>query len=234
MIFYIYDENTKELIGTQNAFIDPLESENQGEDVYLAPANSTEIAPTLEPSNDNEMLVFNGKEWELKLRFELNGVYNNIDNCIYEFCEKNGYHLEQSENGFKICAPKEKTFEEVKSDKLSDLASKAQAFENNVNKEMWFKSSVNGYLINGDRRTRSNIQDLITYQPTDNVIYRDYENIERTLTKDELKIILKEHVMNGQALYEAKWKMEEQIKSCTTIEELNAIEIKFTMRDFSK
>lgn len=138
-----------------------------------------------------------------------------------------------------------------KSRKLYELSQKAQEFEQNVNKNMWFISSVfvekevqkddettetvkEHLVINGDRRTRSNIQDLITYQPTDNVIYRDYENIERTLTKDELKIILKEHVMNGQALYEAKWKMEEQIKSCTTIEELNAIEIKFTMCDFSK
>lgn len=138
-----------------------------------------------------------------------------------------------------------------KSLKLYELSQKAQEFEQTVNKSMWFISSVfveqevqkddettetvkEHLVINGDRRTRSNIQDLITYQPTDNVIYRDYENIERTLTKDELKIILKEHVMNGQALYEAKWKMEEQIKSCTTIEELNAIEIKFTMCDFSK
>ena len=89
-------------------------------------------------------------------------------------------------------------------------------------------------IINGDRRTRSNIQDLITYQPTDNVIYRDYENIERTLTKDELKIILKEHVVNGQMLYNQKWEYEAKINACTTIEELNAIEIKFTMHDFSK
>lgn len=135
--------------------------------------------------------------------------------------------------------------------KLYELAQKAQSFENNVNKSMYFISSVfvekevqkdgettetvKKYLvINGDRRTRSNIQDLITYQPTDNVIYRDYENIERTLTKDELKIILKEHVVNGQMLYNQKWEYEAKINACTTIEELNAIEIKFTMHDFSK
>ena len=135
--------------------------------------------------------------------------------------------------------------------KLYELAQKAQSFEDNVNKSMYFISSVfvekevqkddkttetikKHLIINGDRRTRSNIQDLITYQPTDNVIYRDYENIERTLTKDELKIILKEHVVNGQMLYNQKWEYEAKINACTTIEELNAIEIKFTMHDFSK
>lgn len=118
--------------------------------------------------------------------------------------------------------------------KLYELSAQAQAFENNVNKEMWFKSSIKGYLINGDRRTRSNIQDLITYQPTDIIIYRDYENIERELTKDQLKVLLKEHVVNGQMLYEQKWAFEDKINACTTIEELNAIEIKFNMHDFSK
>ena len=118
MIFYTYDEKTKEFTGTQNAFIDPLESENQGKDVYLVPANSTDIKPTFEPCNNNEMLVFNGEGWELKLRFELNGIYNTIDNRIYEFCEKNGYHLEQVENGFKICAPAQKSDDEVALEEL--------------------------------------------------------------------------------------------------------------------
>lgn len=118
MIFYIYDEKTKEYIGIQNAFIDPLETKKQGKDVYLVPANSTDIKPTLEPSNDNEMLVFNGEGWELKLRFELNGIYKNIDNRIHEFCKKNGYHLEQVENGFKICAPAQKSDDEVALEEL--------------------------------------------------------------------------------------------------------------------
>lgn len=118
MIFYSYDKNTKEYTGTQNAFIDPLETKKQGKDIYLKPANSTDIKPTLEPSTDNDMLVFNGKEWELKLRFELNGIYNTIDNRIHEFCKKNGYHLEQVENGFKICAPAQKSDDEVALEEL--------------------------------------------------------------------------------------------------------------------
>ena len=118
MIFYIYDEKTKEFTGTQNAFIDPLETKKQGKNVYLKPANSTNIKPTLEPITDNDMLVFNGKEWQVKPRFELNGVYKNIDNRIHDFCLKNGYTLENTENGFKICAPAQKSDDEVALEEL--------------------------------------------------------------------------------------------------------------------
>ena len=118
MIFYTYDEKTKEYTGTQNAFIDPLETKKQSKNVYLKPANSTNIKPTLKPSTDNDMLVFNGKEWQIKPRFELNGVYKNIDNRINDFCSKNGYYLEQVENGFKICAPAQKSDDEVALEEL--------------------------------------------------------------------------------------------------------------------
>ena len=127
-----------------------------------------------------------------------------------------------------------KFLEELKQYKLSELSAQAITFENNVNKDMYFTSSVSGYRINGDRRTRSNLEDLITYSPTDTVQFRDYDNVERTVTKDQLKTMLKEHVVNGQNLYYQKWTYEEQIKACTTIDELNAIEFKFTMKDFSK
>ena len=126
------------------------------------------------------------------------------------------------------------TVAELKEFKLAELSDISKSFEDNVNKQMYFISSIKGYRINGDRRTRSNLQDLIAYQPTDNVIYRDYDNQERTLTKEQLQIILKEHVVNGEAIYHQKWAFEDKINACTTIEELNAIEIKFTMHDFSK
>lgn len=226
MIFYTYDEKTKEFTGTQNGFIDPLETKKQGKNVYLVPANATDKKPL--KTKENQTVIFNGSDWEIIADYR-NKIYY-IGTKKYEMKELGDLPKGAT---FEPVEPK-KTLDELKSDKLSDLATKAQAFENNVNKEMWFKSSVNGYLINGDRRTRSNIQDLITYQPTDNVIYRDYENIERTLTKDELKIILKEHVVNGEAIYHQKWEYEAKINACTTIEELNAIEIKFTMHDFSK
>lgn len=162
--------------------------------------------------------------------FPFTHVIGNDDSVIAIEVEKAYKDLDIAD----YVAPPSPTFEEVKSDKLSDLASKAQAFEQNVNKDMWFKSSVNGYRINGDRRTRSNLEDLIAYSTTDTIPLRDYDNTMREVTKDQLKVILKEHVINGQNLYYQKWAYEEQIKACTTIEELNTIEFNFVMKDFSK
>ena len=135
--------------------------------------------------------------------------------------------------------------------KLYELSTQALAFEDNVNKSMYFISSVfvekevqkddettetvkEHLVVNGDRRTRSNLEDLITYSTTDTIQLRDYDNTMREVTKDQLKVILKEHVINGQNLYYQKWAYEEQIKSCTTIEELNAIELHFDMLDFTQ
>ena len=63
MIFYTYDEKTKEYIGTQNAFIDPLESKKQGKNVYLVPANATNKKPL--EHKENQAVIFNGSEWEI-------------------------------------------------------------------------------------------------------------------------------------------------------------------------
>lgn len=63
MIFYTYDEKTKEFTGTQNAFIDPLETKKQGKDIYLVPANATDKKPL--ETKENQAVIFNGSEWEI-------------------------------------------------------------------------------------------------------------------------------------------------------------------------
>ena len=161
------------------------------------------------------------------------GVGTNTD--FYKSIGMTEMEVEQAYNGqwyLKGYAPTQ-PIEEVRQTKLSELTAITSKFEDNVNNQMYFVSSVGGYHINGDRRTRSNLEDLITYSTTDIIQFRDYDNTMREVTKDQLQVILKEHVINGQNLYYQKWAYEEQIKSCTTIEELNAIEIKFEMLDFS-
>lgn len=61
---YQYDSETKKYIGEIDRQIDPLESEAQGKEIWLMPANSTDIAP-LEPK-DGYDVVFNGTGWEYK------------------------------------------------------------------------------------------------------------------------------------------------------------------------
>ena len=128
--------------------------------------------------------------------------------------------------------PPPATLEEAQELKLEELAQVTALFENNLNKDMYFTSSL-GFKVNGDRRTRSNIEDLIAFTQTFPVAYRDYDNVMRNVTENDLRTMLVEHITNGNNLYQTKWLLESQIQECTTIEEVNAIEIKFEMMDFS-
>ena len=126
----------------------------------------------------------------------------------------------------------EKTLEEVKAEKLEELAQVTALFENNLNKDMYFTSSL-GFRVNGDRRTRSNIEDLIQFSPAFPVQYKDYDNIFQKVTKDHLETMLQEHITNGLNLYQQKFSYESQIDECQNIEEVKNIKINFVMLDFS-
>lgn len=65
MLAYLYDENTKEYKGYTEAQLDPLESEAQGKDVYLIPANAT-FTQVLEQKAGYAILWKNTK-WEYEV-----------------------------------------------------------------------------------------------------------------------------------------------------------------------
>lgn len=119
----------------------------------------------------------------------------------------------------------------------SVVETESAKFESNLNKDMYFTSSL-GFKVNGDRRTRSNIQDLITFfdiQAQDGRIpYRDYNNEERNLTKEQLTVMLGEHVVNGQNLYKQKWLKQDAIANAKSFDDLRAISTDFEMSDFTK
>ena len=62
MNVYRYDEETKEYIGVETAFIDPLETELQGKEIYLLPANCTFTKAT--ETKEGYKLKWNGESWE--------------------------------------------------------------------------------------------------------------------------------------------------------------------------
>lgn len=131
------------------------------------------------------------------------------------------------------------TLDDLKSKRLSQLAEASARFEDNLNKDMYFTSSL-GFKCNGDRRTRSNLEDLITYFDTQatgepkQVAYMDYDNKVQMLSKDNLQTLLNEHVGNGLALYKQKWDLQNSIVSANSIENLNKIKIEFKMANYSK
>lgn len=138
------------------------------------------------------------------------------------------------------------SLEELKAKKLSELKTASDAFEVNLNSDMIIQSSI-GYPMNADRRSQQNIQGMIAMadaqvaagavvQSEDGTVtvpYRCGDNTTRNLTIDQLKTVLMEALANGQHLYSQKWQYEQAINSAQTAEEVEAIEIKFEMMDFT-
>ena len=153
------------------------------------------------------------------------------------FCNENGYFIEEIEplNGerrFQICNPAEKTLEGLKANKLSELASITSHFDNQlVNADMIINSSL-GFKVNADLRSQNNLRGLIAVgaEPVNFVVA---DNSVKSLSIEQLNILLKECALNGQSLYLQKWEYKAQIENAQTKEELEAIELKFTMKDFA-
>ena len=97
---------------------------------------------------------------------------------------------------------------------------------------MTFKSSL-GFVVDGDARSRDNLSGLINIG-VEPVAFRDHDNGDHQLTLDNLRLLLKEAQMNGAMLYQQKWALQKAIGEAKSLKALKAIEIKFTMADFSK
>lgn len=226
MIFYSYDEKTKEYTGIQNAFIDPLETKKQGKNVYLVPPNATDKKPL--DVKENQAVIFNGSEWEVVADYRGKTYY--IGTEQHEMKE-----LGDLPNGatFEPVEP-EKTLSELKSEKLNELNTIASRYDSYKCNDMYITSSVGGYRFNADSRSQTNLRGLISVlDDVKSIAYKDYDNEFQSLNKEQMQIIFSECILNGQNLYKQKWDYAEKIKTCETIEELNSIEFNFTMMNFS-
>ena len=225
MIFYIYDEKTKEYTSTQNAFIDPLETKKQGKNVYLVPANATDKKPL--ETKENQAVIFNGSEWEIVADYRNKTYY--IGTEQHEMKELGDLPKGAT---FEPVEP-EKTLDELKSEKLAELTSITSKFDNQlVNNEMVINSSL-GFKVNADLRSQNNLRGLISVG-IEPVNFVTADNSVQNLTLEQLNILLNECAQNVQHLYLFKWQYRKQVEQAKTVEELNTIKFKFTMKDFSK
>ena len=134
-----------------------------------------------------------------------------------------------SEDGISISL----TLAEMKGFKAQQVENATAGFDaERKDSGMTFKSSL-GFTVDGDARSRDNLSGLINIGQ-EPVSFRDHDNGDHSLTLDNLKTLLKEAQMNGAMLYQQKWAMQKAIGACKSIKALKAVEIKFTMADFSK
>lgn len=120
--------------------------------------------------------------------------------------------------------------------KLDILETATDLFEQSKNNDMYFTSSL-GFRVNGDRRSLTNITSLIEYfdvkQQDGTIGFKDYDNVIDKVTKEQLQTIKAELVTNSENLYAQKWAYQDRINSAESLDDLNAIEIKFDMMDFT-
>ena len=134
-----------------------------------------------------------------------------------------------SEDGISISL----TIAEMKGFKAQQVENATAGFDaERKDSGMTFKSSL-GFVVDGDARSRDNLSGLINIG-AEPVAFRDHDNGDHSLTLNDLKTLLKEAQMNGAMLYQQKWAMQKAIEACRSVKALKAIEIKFTMADFSK
>ena len=134
-----------------------------------------------------------------------------------------------SEDGISISL----TLAEMKGFKLMQVKNATEGFDSKrKDPSMFFKSSL-GFNVDGDARSRDNLDGLkaIGIEP---VTFRDHDNIDHSLTLANLELLIKEANMNGAMLYQQKWKLQKAIADAKSLKALKAIDIKFTMADFSK
>ena len=134
-----------------------------------------------------------------------------------------------SEDGISISL----TLAEMKGFKAQQVENATEGFDSKrKDPSMFFKSSL-GFNVDGDARSRDNLDGLkaIGIEP---VTFRDHDNIDHSLTLANLELLIKEANMNGAQLYQQKWAMQKAIADAKSLKALKAIDIKFTMADFTE
>lgn len=122
--------------------------------------------------------------------------------------------------------------DELKSDKLAELASITSKFDNQlVNTDMIIKSSL-GFSINADLRSQNNLRGLISLG-VEPVNFVTADNSVKSLSIEQLNVLLNEAIKNEENLYKTKWELRDRILNSSSVEELNSIKFKFVMLDFS-
>ncbi len=100
-----------------------------------------------------------------------------------------------------------------------------------VNSDMHFNSSL-GFDVDGDLRSQNNLRGLVS-AGAEPVTFLDHDNIAHELTLADINTLLAECAMNGSNLYLQRWAYKAAIGAATTLTELDAIELEFTMMDFT-
>ncbi len=149
------------------------------------------------------------------------------------WCNENGKAFIQEiepldgKRRFKIMEIPAPTLEELRAQKLEELAASQRQAEENAH-----VLSTLGFEIDANDRANRDIAGLlVTTSDTDVVSFCDYNNVMHDVTRADLLTMQKEIIQNAQYIYQQKWAMRTAINAATTTEELEAVGIEYSYLD---
>ena len=217
MQVYKYDEKTKEYIGTEQALIDPLETEKQGKEIYLLPANATFEKPNLQ---EGFASVWNGK-WE---NIEDNrGKEYWLQDDAYGTPAREMKELGPLPEGATLKAP-ERTLEEVKAAKIAELKTERDSREVQP-------IEYGGNLYDYDDKARERINaaiialDMQTAQTkaVASIEWTTANNADISVTADDLRCVIAMVAQRSNALHVAYRTAKGKVEAAATVAEVEAI-----------
>lgn len=217
MNVYRYDELTKEYIGTEEALLDPLETEQQEKEVYLLPANATFTAPPAE--KEGFARVWNGEAWQEVE--DHRGTEYWLPGDVYGTPAHEMTELGPLPEGATTTAP-EKTLDELKADKIAAL--KAERDQKEV-----LPIEYNGNSFDYDDKARDRINaaiialDMAGKEAT--LQWTTANNTNATVTAQDLRNIIASVAMRSNTLHEQYRAAKEAINAAETKEEVEAVNL---------
>ena len=223
MKFYLYDKDTKEYQCEQLGYIDPLETELRGENVYLIPPYSTDIKPNLSELKDNEILVFNGNTWQVEQEFYVGKIVDCQSERVSKYVNDNDLGFEPCDDGFKIVEkplPKEKTLEELKEEKHAELKSIMQSKRDALTCE------YNNDVFDCNEQAQSNMTSQISFANLGMKEFSIRSTNEHTHTFTSAQLVELATLMSKTVndLYSEYWDLKNALYECKTKEEIDKIE----------
>lgn len=212
MKVYIYDEETKEYLYSDEAFKDPLESKLQNTDIYILPPNGTLVEPLFTEGYAN---LWNGEVWE---QVEDNrGKEYWLDTDEYGTPARVMKELGKLPENAVFEAPKQ-TLESARTEKLNEFKSIREDMENQV-------VEYNYHFFDYDDVSKRRITDAITELSllggTKKWTTADNEAVE--MTAKDLAGVVAEASKRSDSLHKQYQALRDKLESLTTVEEIKEV-----------
>ena len=235
MKIYNYNEKTKEYIGSEYAKLDVLETEKQGVNIYLAPANSTYIEPPL--NGENEVCVYVDGKWKIEKDFrgqmqidlssgmvgEVSDIGELAGDCFIITKEQkeqlNEYTFAEVQDGKIVIKVSVDALKKIMIMAINEKRKEAREVEG---------AEYNGDIFDIDEISNTNLTSLMVIAGvnTENIfLYRSKSNKNHTFSSSEIVDLGTAVASKLDEIYKKSWELKEGVNAALSIEELQKLNI---------